>query len=260
MSNTPTNPCGVYECIEPGTIRRFDTNYCIYHSKNGMFSGESYEQYQIIESDFIDFNRSVPLSEDHFEVHSPLLRDIIIRSCVQLEIFFKEWARYECSDKSCALYTEAESKSGSKSWTINSYHYFARYFSGHRSRVFVLPLNKHIEPFANWSMNNAPQWWTAYNKIKHDGHLHKAKANYENALLALAALFKVHCVYDLSRSYLRDFVRYKVIKEHGNVKIITEDITTPIDSRKYLFREPHSGGITLADIKGDAQIDELNRF
>jgi len=260
MSNTQNHSCDVYECAERGDIQRFNFNYCAYHAKNGMFGGESYEQYQIIESDFIDFTLSVPLSEDHFKVYSPLLRDIIIRSCVQLEIFFKEWSRYECSNKSGDLYNEAKAKDGSRSWTITSYHHFANLLSGYHKGVFVLPLSQKIEPFADWTKSNSPKWWAAYNKIKHDGHLHKTKANYENALYALAALFKLHCTNPMSRHYLRDFTRYKVIKEHGNVKIITEDITTPIDSRKYLFRDPHSGGSTLADLKGDAQIDAISRI
>ena len=58
---------------------------------NMFNSGYSIEMYRIIEDDFIDFISYVPLEENHLNVYSPKLADIIIRCCNQIETFFKEW-------------------------------------------------------------------------------------------------------------------------------------------------------------------------
>ena len=46
-------------------------------------------------------------------------------------------------------------------------------------------------PFAGWSPDNSPQWWRAYNCIKHDrtNSDNEKKGNLENVFLALAGLY-----------------------------------------------------------------------
>ena len=75
--------------IECNETKPLYLGFCEIHRRGGVFeSGETYEQYQIIEQDFIDFIKIVPLNiEDNHKVYSPVLRDIIIRSCVQIELF-----------------------------------------------------------------------------------------------------------------------------------------------------------------------------
>jgi len=73
--------------------------YCHYNNGGIFGSGESFEQYQIIEQDFLDFIKVVLLNEpNHLIAYSPVLRDIIIRCCVQIEVFFKEWGKFKCSE------------------------------------------------------------------------------------------------------------------------------------------------------------------
>ena len=58
--------------------------------------------------------------------------------------------------------------------------------------------NKKIEPFnrvkqwnrkENLTDKNIPEWWTAYNKIKHDTESIKTYSNLNNSLYSMAALF-----------------------------------------------------------------------
>jgi len=88
--------CKHIECSEESF---FGSDFCKFHHYGGVIgNGETYEQYQVIEKDFIDFIRIVPISEKkNLDVYSPVLRDIIIRTCVKIELFFKEWSKYECS-------------------------------------------------------------------------------------------------------------------------------------------------------------------
>ena len=64
ITNNPDIPkCKFLGCEQPQKLQwKQYVAYCEYHENGGAFgSGESYEQYQIIEQDFIDFIKAVPL-------------------------------------------------------------------------------------------------------------------------------------------------------------------------------------------------------
>jgi hypothetical protein len=47
-----------------------------------------------------------------------------------------------------------------------------------------------LTPLSNWNVtNNPPEWWTAYNKIKHHRDAEYHQANLQNALNAVGGLF-----------------------------------------------------------------------
>jgi hypothetical protein len=240
--------CQFIDCNEPLSGMSYD--YCEYHSKGGMFGGESYEQYQIIEQDFIDFIRVVPLEEGHFKVHSPILRDIIIRTCVQIEIFFKEWAKLQCtespnSDHAKALLIRYNHKNNKKerNWNIGDFFGFQEELNSKYRSLHIMPLNKDIKPFDSWlDEKNPPKWWDAYNGIKHGSSQDKKIANLEIAMHTLAGLFTMHCVNWRSSQYLINFNNHQIDVSPGkDVTLIeTNDISTPLDSKKYLFKEKRS--------------------
>lgn len=211
-----------------------------------MGNGDTYEHYQIIEQDFIDFIRVVPLDEEyHMKVYSPLLRDIIIRSCVQIEVFFKEWGKYECSDyQDCELAKKynrinkkTQDKGGVKNWSFGDYYTFKERFLK-KGFLHVRPLNESVTPFEKWtSKKNPPNWWKVYNLIKHDGINANKEATLEIALESLAALFLLHCSNRYSRRYLRQFSNQTISERFDFVEIRFNQITTPIDSKRYLFKD-----------------------
>ena len=51
-----------------------------------------------------------------------------------------------------------------------------------------------LAPFAKMPKEKAPEWWSARNKVKHDGIQEFPQGNLENALNALAALYYVHLI------------------------------------------------------------------
>lgn len=188
-------------------------SYCSLHNEGAALGiGNTYDQYQIIEADFIDFIKVVPIDEEsHLDVHSPVLRDIIIRSCVQIEIFFKEWSKYKCSEESdislYRKYHETDRRSGQlkreRNWNFGDYFYFKDYILS-CPEIYVRPMNASIEPFSTWdSVREQPFWWKSYNAIKHNGLSSKTEANLRNAVYSLAALFKLHCVNKYSRRFFR---------------------------------------------------------
>lgn len=245
VENTKQIICKFLGCTQPAQFLygNYQRDYCKYHDDGGFLgSGEPYEQYQIIEQDFIDFIKYVPLTKDHFKVYSPILRDILIRVCVQIEIFFKEWAKEECTERNDCSLMEKYNKKGKnnipkkeRNWTIKDYFYFKECL--HESNaIHVMPLDEDIKPFSSWTKESPPVWWKAYNGIKHNGHLEKNESSLENALFALSGLFLMQCENYRSKSYLRKFTTPMITNTISSVYVEFPHISTPIDSKKYLFK------------------------
>lgn len=155
---------------------------------NMFNSGYSIEMYRLIETDFIDFISYVPLEENHLNVYSPKLADIIIRCCNQIETFFKEWLMLPSLNHldDIEIYRN-------KGHLLNIGDY--RNFFEPRLRLsehclFIPTLNKYISPFGEFSnKSKAPRWWTVHNNLKHHAYENRKEATLEIALYAISALF-----------------------------------------------------------------------
>lgn len=230
--------CKHLDCKETAEFR----NLCRFHLDGGVFGiGETYEQYQVIEEDFINFIKIIPLNDQrNMKICSPVLRDLIIRSCVQIEIFFKEWAKYECAAKEdIELFVSYNSnKRGVRNWTMKHYYHFNQYYSLSKAGTYVRDTNNNIYPFGSWEEKSPPKWWEVYNSIKHGGLESKTECNLEIALECVSALFVLHCVNVYSRNYLEQFISISRFKKNSGIATITFDtIKTPLDSKKYLFKD-----------------------
>lgn len=240
MSN---NKCAHIECESDSTI----SEYCDFHENGGYFqNGYTYEQYQIIEEDFLNFIKIIPINDDnHLKIYSPILRDIILRCCIQIEIFFKEWSKYDFDSNLHNKYNETNKKTGkkkgSRNWKFDDY--FPKKNKLVSTILYVSPLDKNIEPFANWSQKlegvdeNIPEWWDTYNGIKHDGVNYLKKATLKTALESLGALFLLHCNNHYTKGYLNQFRSNNIISRGYNFSLKMGQITTPIDSKRYLFKD-----------------------
>jgi hypothetical protein len=56
------------------------------------------------------------------------------------------------------------------------------------AEVFVPRYGLTLSPWLNWRGTQNPQWWLAYNKVKHERNAHFNQATLKNALNALAGL------------------------------------------------------------------------
>ena len=64
-----------------------------------------------------------------------------------------------------------------------------------RFEVLAPRYGMKLRPWDNWTQpQGVPNWWTAYNKIKHHRHTEYHQANLKNVLNAVAGLF-VACLY-----------------------------------------------------------------
>lgn len=50
-------------------------------------------------------------------------------------------------------------------------------------------------PYKSMARSNAPKWWSAHNKVKHDRRVNFAEGNLDNAINSLAALYYIELVF-----------------------------------------------------------------
>ncbi|MCE2937670.1 MAG: hypothetical protein LW845_16785 [Flammeovirgaceae bacterium] len=79
----------------------------------------------------------------------------------------------------------------SRAKNINDYRQiihpkFPRY---HALEVQVPRYSLTVTPWSEWGCGSNPEWWQAYNGIKHERHNNYALANLKNAVNAVAGLF-----------------------------------------------------------------------
>ena len=222
--NCDWNKCKVSEDLI--AVETF--NLCAFHKKGGIFNtGALFEQYAIIEEDFITILKYIPLQKENFGIASPRFSDLLIRCCVAIEIFFKEWINhYRYSENIDVI--ELRKK---KKLNISD---FNKVFSPilKDSKLFVRQLDEDIFPFENWEEHNAPSWWNCYNNIKHHNTEKENTATMEMAMNSLAALFILHCEQTDCLKYLYKFSSTNLISIQW---VRLKYIKTPLESRRYLF-------------------------
>ena len=227
--SSSNNTCKWYGCSEMKDLTDIgNIQVCEFHRKGGIFStGDLYEQYAIIEEDFINILKYIPLQEENFNVFSPRFSDILIRCCVAIEVYFREWLNhYEFSNNEKVQKIREKSKQN-----IND---FCIAFSDRIKDCYLKTrqLNTDVYPFKNWTEHCIPNWWDTYNNIKHPSMENKNSASLEMALNALAALFLLHCEQTDSLTYLYKFSSTSLISRQW---VRLNYIKTPLESRRYLF-------------------------
>jgi hypothetical protein len=85
----------------------------------------------------------------------------------------------------------------SKTGSIDKYReeIFPFYPAIPRINISVPRFGLLLNPWEQWSEGKMPQWWDAYNNVRHHRHTHFAEANLENTLNAVAGLFVLLLIY-----------------------------------------------------------------
>ncbi|AXV36827.1 MAG: hypothetical protein CIT01_00735 [Methanobacterium sp. BRmetb2] len=226
---------------------------------DGMNSFLTWEEdYKSLESEFLDFIKYVPLSNEHEKVWSLKLANLLLLIGSSIDSFFK-----------CALASfksRVENHYNYKynyrgiSYTIedfkavsNFYEYilkdvdpnmglyrnvFEDFYQLSNKSVHVSRTEEKITPFNEWRKDKSPQWWINYRQLKHGKFQNKKLATLEIVLDSLAALFLLN-IYTLdNRQYLVD---NNVIRSNISLNdskfIYSNDIKTsePIIAKSELF-------------------------
>ena len=85
----------------------------------------------------------------------------------------------------------------------------------HRLSSFSVFIPRHglvFAPWKNWAADKNPDWWTLYNKVKHERNLHFNKATLHNAINALAGLLAMnymYCRFEICKANLQNRYQYR---------------------------------------------------
>lgn len=177
--------------------------------------GYSWATYKSIENDLLRINEYIPFETKQYDVYSFKLSDIIIRTCSQIDSFFKDYIRNEdlseYSNQSkiseCNQILNGNKINGkNKIYFFDYMEIFTEYIQLKNIEIKLLKNNDLLYPFhdLNISQKKPPGWWTAYNNLKHDFYKMIQKATLKKALESLSALFALNILRPGNYQYLFD--------------------------------------------------------
>ncbi len=144
-----------------------------------------------IEEDFIKTLRYVDLSNDNYQTYSIEYTRLLISTCAEIETMLKLLCKSTGSN--CDKYNISK---------LKKKLYEHEFCLMHEAEVNLSNYEiDEIIPFASWEKDDskgkpvAPEWWRAYNNIKHDRDDKFKEANLENVIYAIAGLFIVEMYY-----------------------------------------------------------------
>ena len=170
-----------------------------------------------LEKDLEVLSRYIEFTETNFTCYSLEVSRILFSAASEVDVVAKQL---------CVKINPTSTASN-----INQYRDEIRtaYPSLQSFKVTIPRFGLELAPWSNWSdVTGVPDWWTAYNKVKHQRNTDYHKGNLKNCLNAAAALFVL--------------ILYFYKEKAENAELI------PIPS---LFRvtEEHFDGTTFNDIE-----------
>lgn len=151
------------------------------------FKNIVWNHYLLIEKDFISTFQYVSLDQKNYGVFSDKYFSLLQLVGSEVDVILKEI---------CVFFPPIP---GNHLSNINEYRdiIITNLPSFPTEGIWVAPINVVVNPWTTWGLTAAsnPIWWDSYNKTKHNrtsiinGNLCFEKANLENVLNALAALY-----------------------------------------------------------------------
>jgi hypothetical protein len=162
----------------------------------------AWNEYKSLEEDFIKYLRFVPLADEHDNVWSLHLGDLLIRIGSILDSFFRRAIFSHELDTA----TNIKKHRAKNALKINMGTYrevFDSFYGLSSKKIYERRTFKSLTPFSNWSLNKSPDWWEVYNNVKHDRFENKKEATLKSTLNALGGLF-------LLKNYFQKKNHYRV--------------------------------------------------
>lgn len=147
-----------------------------------------------LERQFIDFQNYVPYLDGNETVYSFRLMNLILAIGAHVDSAFKEMFR--CSEFS-KKYDKILKKVNAGRATMTDYRKLDQEYCISKRKVDFkrLPEREVVIPFQKFEALKSPDWWTAYNKIKHEFSQNFKMATLKTARDALAGAFLLNVVH-----------------------------------------------------------------
>jgi len=135
-----------------------------------------WEYFLAIEDDLVKCSRFVEFNQSNFGAYSIEFARILLASASEFDVV----AKMICK----------EIKPNEAPGNINEYRDliigdFPKFYS---TEINIPRYALSFSPWAEWNNDNNPDWWSSYNKVKHERNNHFSDATLENALLATSGL------------------------------------------------------------------------
>jgi len=176
--------------------------------------GIAWYKYKRLESDFIDATLYFPFEKGYKEIWSEHFSDLIVKIGNSVDSFFRTMLKDRLFDS--YSHVSALKRSRRK----RDITYFRDFFepiyqlSGVEVDIAygLTFYEKNRCPFKEFSSNRIPDWWTSYNRVKHEWFDRIKDATLKNTIEALAGLFVLNILHKENQQYL---VRHtNVISNH----------------------------------------------
>lgn len=153
------------------------------------FMQNIWNYYLILEEDFLKVERFIEIEEDNFNTYSKEFVKQFQAICSELDVMFKMFCGYKLTE-------------GNKSMFDYSKYMKENYPEISNKKAVLIQNGIEIQPFQNWkhdSKEKTLEWWTSYNKVKHNRFEKEKLANLKNVLYSLAGLFLIEKFYYLRK-------------------------------------------------------------
>ncbi len=152
--------------------------------------------YQNLEKELIELSNHIHIDDKQLKVYSMKIAELLIRTCVEFESLAKELYLNNGGTKSddkelyfdtdCLAFLKEKWKLDLKKVQVVSSNF---YFNEDKNKV-LMPLRK-----AHKRGDSSAKWLQAYQAVKHNRRTSLEKANLENLLNSMAALFILNLYY-----------------------------------------------------------------
>jgi hypothetical protein len=139
-------------------------------------SERHWNYFRSLEDDFEATDRYVEICGDNFNTYSIEYTRLFVSICSEVDVCLKILC-----DNIRNGFAGREMKEYRKEIMSSDRKHYPNLVIGMRSRFIS------CQPWEDWACNKAPDWWDAYNDVKHRRNEYYAKANLQNTLEALAA-------------------------------------------------------------------------
>lgn len=136
-----------------------------------------------LESDLATLSRYLHFTTDNFDSYSTEMAHLLLAASSEVDVVLRQY---------CAKVVPSAHADN-----IEEYRNALRAKPSDLEQIQVAMSLHYLEftPWENWQRNQTPDWWTAYNKVKHHRGEHFDSANLKNTLNAVGALFALLVVY-----------------------------------------------------------------
>lgn len=136
----------------------------------------------VLEADLLEVSRFIEFTEDNSDSYSIENARLILLACSEID---------KLCNKLCSNFSKRKKNKNITFYreTLNKHIPHVAYM-----KVEVPRYGLKVIPFDNWQEKSSPNFWKAYNQVKHDITKHKA-AKLKNAINSIAALFVLNLYY-----------------------------------------------------------------